>query len=1190
MNILFYTNPFITRNKLDFYSGAINKKLIPQAQRLVESGHKVSILLNRASYNNVDQLYFSLIDFIVIDAEQCFDIERKYNKIEEEIYKENESCINDMTSWFLEQIDYEYDCVIAWETPVSFIQKALPASTVISEMPGILSRIPYPELYIFDTDGLFKHSMLARTNFEISDQLVDSKAEDLLNIINERGVNVIRKITPFTRSFLDPNNEFEYLYLLPLQVPGQYAYDTEDPYTSLTSQVIDILNQIPSNHGLVLTKYTAGGYDGGLDNLTINNIKQQFPNLIYHKAFESLDNISQYILPNIDAVITHSSSIGIQGLLFNKVLITPNSKYLFNLCDFKSITEFLEKRSVSREVSLEEKEKLNRNKVKWMLAYHQPLAGLILRDDEFLNKLIYSKINNSNDSFFEIYPDYNEAVEKLFKSNRAISDIDSIIGLPDTTFGIKTEHEFAKTINQVQPHLISFDIFDTLLERTYEQPSHLFKAMEPEVNKLTSDLIQNFASIRPRVERSLRSKLKDETGRQDITFYQIYKQIAIDYNLDKHTIQSLMELELDYEFNSLRTRKIGKKLFEIALEQGCKVILISDMYLPKEFLLKVLDKQGFSEFSEFYLSCDIGLRKHEGELYDYVLENEKIKPENWLHIGDNPHGDIKVAQEKEINVFHLKSSFVILGENKKLGPLIREDKKSRTVLESLVYGTIQCELFDKPFDRYSNITHAGGSARNVGFVALGPLLLGFLSWIMHDAKKEGIDKLYFLSRDGKILYQMCNILYPVTDGWPEREYALSSRRSALVAGLKSKSDIVDLVDSSIANNVSISNLFSSKFGLILSKNHNYKLQKYGFKDVDHKINVKYDREGLREFALSISEDILLNARKERERLVKYYTEIGMNSGNIALIDIGYAGTMQASLFNILDNNSINGYYFITFEKALENLRVDYFIKAYTENFVKPHLSKELISKNGFFYETLFCSSDHSFIKFEEDANSKIYPIYDVYPDSNRVNMINEVHQGVLEFSKLIGDLLPLPDSHSIMVPSVASRIFDDLLKSPSGLDAGIFEGVEFDDGFAGADLRYIIAPREAISKDKDRALKNSIWKQGAAVFSRRPDIFDTKKAKPNPTKNAQPTNRHTLSSNQVNATRPSNNSYESQINERSKVLPSKLTKGLLKSEEKVIGRLVSEAKYRKYKRNREAFFKDSKKSLANFYVEVTRKL
>lgn len=53
-----------------------------------------------------------------------------------------------------------------------------------------------------------------------------------------------------------------------------------------------------------------------------------------------------------------------------------------------------------------------------------------------------------------------------------------------------------------------------------------------------------------------------------------------------------------------------------------------------------------------YVSCEIKKSKASGELSDYVLDDLKVNPETVLHIGDNIHGDCKMAESRGIHSFN----------------------------------------------------------------------------------------------------------------------------------------------------------------------------------------------------------------------------------------------------------------------------------------------------------------------------------------------------------------------------------------------------------------------------------------------------------------------------------------------------------------------------------------------------------
>ena len=79
------------------------------------------------------------------------------------------------------------------------------------------------------------------------------------------------------------------------------------------------------------------------------------------------------------------------------------------------------------------------------------------------------------------------------------------------------------------------------------------------------------------------------------------------------------------------------------------------MYLPEVVLRTILDKCGYSTIEKIYVSCDCKARKDDGELFSYVLMNEKKKPEQMIHIGDNKKSDIFEAEKKQINTWYLSS-------------------------------------------------------------------------------------------------------------------------------------------------------------------------------------------------------------------------------------------------------------------------------------------------------------------------------------------------------------------------------------------------------------------------------------------------------------------------------------------------------------------------------------------------------
>ena len=128
------------------------------------------------------------------------------------------------------------------------------------------------------------------------------------------------------------------------------------------------------------------------------------------------------------------------------------------------------------------------------------------------------------------------------------------------------------------------------------------------------------------------------------------EEVTLDeiYALLPKSFQQLKSKEMALEEQVLRARADVKEVFLYAKKK--KIILLSDMYLSKVFLEKVLVKNGF-EGAELFLSSDIKKRKKTGHLYEYVIKKLNLEPEVILHIGDNFKSDGLKAIEKGIHSF-----------------------------------------------------------------------------------------------------------------------------------------------------------------------------------------------------------------------------------------------------------------------------------------------------------------------------------------------------------------------------------------------------------------------------------------------------------------------------------------------------------------------------------------------------------
>jgi HAD superfamily hydrolase (TIGR01549 family) len=288
--------------------------------------------------------------------------------------------------------------------------------------------------------------------------------------------------------------------------------------------------------------------------------------------------------------------------------------------------------------------------------------------------------------------------------------------------------------------IISFDIFDTLISRPYTKPNHLFYHMEQCLN------LDGFAEARMNAERLARKNKIHE----DITFEDIWK-------LMPQKFRQAQELELNFEEKLLKRNDDIYNLYKFACDNNKKIAFISDMYLPKEFLVKVLAKNGFSDFDFFYLSGEKGYVKHTGNLFKKFLSEEKINPKNMLHIGDHKKSDKKIPTKLGIDCFNISTKlnrFMESNKCYKFKNLIKNNKKSLSI--SIILSLLSEKYTDTPISS----KNVQDYFYNLGYCFGGAVGYGFSKYILEKTEQENASNLLFIARDGYILEQIVKILSP----------------------------------------------------------------------------------------------------------------------------------------------------------------------------------------------------------------------------------------------------------------------------------------------------------------------------------------------------------------------------------------------------------------------------------------------
>lgn len=306
--------------------------------------------------------------------------------------------------------------------------------------------------------------------------------------------------------------------------------------------------------------------------------------------------------------------------------------------------------------------------------------------------------------------------------------------------------------------IISFDIFDTLVFRPFSLPADLFRIVGERLG------ILDFTNIRVWAEWDARIKCNARHGHMEVTLADIYDNLEED--LGASSKRGQME-EIDAELSLCYANPFMLEVWKRLLEMGKRMIVVSDMYLSSEVLSRMLMKNGFGGYEKLYVSCEYGKNKANGKLFQLVLKDLGLSKNDlpeyaMIHVGDNEHSDREMARANGI-------AGLLYPRIDKNAILYRPYDMS-FIVGSAYRGLVTNHLY--------NGINEFSMEYEYGYIYGGLFVTGYCAFIHDYCKRHNIDKLLFLSRDGDILKQAYDFLYP--EDIPKTEYVYWSRKAATI--------------------------------------------------------------------------------------------------------------------------------------------------------------------------------------------------------------------------------------------------------------------------------------------------------------------------------------------------------------------------------------------------------------------------
>ncbi len=341
----------------------------------------------------------------------------------------------------------------------------------------------------------------------------------------------------------------------------------------------------------------------------------------------------------------------------------------------------------------------------------------------------------------------------------------------------------------------------------------------------------------------------------------------------------------------------------------------------------------------------------------------------------------------------------------------------------------------------------------------GPVLVSYVLWLLQDAMKNGIRKLYFLARDGYILHSIAKTLC--------ESYLLDIECRYFYCSRYSLRKVLFLIDQEEALNK-----------LCINGNRitpEIVLERAGLDDRERKqilslLNIKEKNGMLSENGLSKLRDTLVGcepflnlAAKKSEDVYSlvhgYFKQEGLfDAVPFAIVDTGWLGSMQRSIRQIMQYSGCDaqlyGYYFGMFERGKTE---DGTYSCYY--FSKNRHYFRCVNFNNNLFECL-CTADHGMtVGYQKQGDNKIEPILKPFRKTWNLKLQLQMVDSYTKSFVSVNKQLP---TVGIQSEKMVRGLLKSFMVYPSCQEASVYGSIPFCDDLT---EKYMVSLAEKLTSD-----------------------------------------------------------------------------------------------------------------------------
>lgn len=282
---------------------------------------------------------------------------------------------------------------------------------------------------------------------------------------------------------------------------------------------------------------------------------------------------------------------------------------------------------------------------------------------------------------------------------------------------------------------------------------------------------------------------------------------------------------------------------------------------------------------------------------------------------------------------------------------------------------------------------------------VGPVMYSYAEWVIDNAEKCGFSRLYFLARDGYLLYEISKLICKKRALPIECKYLYCSRQSLRMPSYH-------LIGEEAFSLLLLSGYYITPKTILkracLSDEEILSLcNELGISD----INKPFTDKALEDFRIAIKgndfyrKSIMRKSEAAYNTTIPYFKQEGLfDNDYVAIVDSGWTGSMQRSLRQLLESagysGKITGFYFGMFVDQKEEKDGQYL----TFYFDAHSGTRRKIAFNNNLFECML-SANHAMTIGYEEKNGKFLPIFTASISDSQKLLIESQISGALHYTK-----------------------------------------------------------------------------------------------------------------------------------------------------------------------------------------------